>query len=191
MKVLTRGMYYVDTSVIISYIFSSEKRHVKTRELLENLSRGTRLYTSSYALVETCNSICRKIIHGELKLIEPLNKIVESYRDHRERLRLMLSLVIGFLRKRLSLEIVDDVNFYQFQRIEEMNINIPRVFKLCIELSYDLRLRIKDLIHVVYAYLLRERYGIKYLVTADVENFEKVYDQLKRYGIELIIVKDN
>ena len=54
---------YVDSSVIISYVFVSDIGHKESRKILEEfaLKRKYKLYISSYTLAEICNVIYRKI----------------------------------------------------------------------------------------------------------------------------------
>ena len=56
-------MYYIDTSVLISYVFASDSGHEASRRALESIviEQGQRLYGSTFTLVETCNTICKKI----------------------------------------------------------------------------------------------------------------------------------
>ncbi len=184
-------MYYIDTSILVSYVFSSEKGHKRTRELLDSLSRESKLYISSYALVELYNTVCRKIANREIKLAEPLDTYLKIYsdKDIEKRLKFIAAMVVSFLLRKLNLKIVDNSHFYQQQQFKVINVSIPLIFRKCIELSHKLRLRIKDLLHVVYACLSMNQYNIKYIVTGDAEDFNKVRRQLKELGLELITVE--
>ena len=56
-------MYYVDTSILISYVFKSDYGHENSRRILEDIVKeGHKLYASSFTLIEVCNTICRKVI---------------------------------------------------------------------------------------------------------------------------------
>ena len=186
-------MYYIDTSILISYIFASDRGHDVSRRILEDIAikRKQKLYASSFTLAEACNVICRKIIRErKWLLIEPLQRYVDAYKDVEERCQFLLSLIINFLRERLGIEFIDDESFYKFESIGFNRLRVARVFKVSTDLSYKLTLRIKDLLHLVYAYMMSETYRIKYFLTRDVENFEKVKDVVKRLlRIEIILVR--
>jgi len=54
--------------------------------------------------VEVYNAICRKIVREGSKLIDPIQRYVDLYRDAKDKCRFLASLVIGFLRERLGIE---------------------------------------------------------------------------------------
>ena len=185
-------MYYVDTSVLISYVFASDIGHDVSRRILENVAaRGQKLYASSFTLVEMCNVVCRKIVkEKKLRLIEPLQSYVDVHGSEEDRCRFLLSLIISFLKERLGIEFVDDENLYEFESIDLNELRIPRIFRETILLSQKIPLRIKDLLHVAYASALSRTRNVKYFLTRDVEDFEKVKDEVKRLlQIEVVFVE--
>jgi len=94
-------MYYVDTSVLISYVFASDSGHHASRKVLESIvAEGRKLYGSSFTLVETCNTVCRKIVKERgWRLVDPLQGYVNIYADPERRCRFLLSLMISFLEE--------------------------------------------------------------------------------------------
>jgi len=184
-------MYYVDTSVLISYVFASDLGHHASRKALEDIvAKKQKLYASSLTLVETCNTICRKIIgEGRWKLIDPLQEYVDVYKDFEKRCRFLLSLIISFLEERLDVHFVEVEDFYSFVPTTFNELKIPKIFKESIDLSYKLTIRIKDLLHLVYAFMLSKTHNIKYFLTRDVENFEKIKDKVKQLlRIEVLLI---
>jgi len=186
-------MHYIDTSVLISYVFASDSGHEASRRVLENIviRRGHRLYGSTFTLVETCNTICRKIA-GEKRwsLIDPLQGYVDIHKDYGNKCRFLISLIYSFLKEKLNIEFVDNESLYEFETANLNKLEIPRVFRESIELSYKLTIRIKDLLHLVYAYMLSKTHSIKYFLTRDVEDFEKVKDTVKQLlQIEVVLVR--
>ncbi|ADM27578.1 conserved hypothetical protein [Ignisphaera aggregans DSM 17230] len=186
-------MYYVDSNVLISYVFStSEPYHTASQHFLEDLAlgRGQKLYASSLTLVEACNAICRRIVREGSKLIDPLQRYVDLYRDVKDKCRFLTSLIIGFLMERLGIEFIDDESLYRFEPVNIDGMRIPKIFREALELSYKINLRVKDLLHIVYAYTLSNIYGIKFFLTHDIEDFERVKEEVKRLlRIEIILVK--
>ncbi len=184
-------MYYIDTSTLISYVFTSETEHAFTRKILENLAAKKHgLYASSYTLIETCNTICRKIVKEEAKLIQPLQQYIEIYGDPEQRCRLLTSIIINFLYEKLGLNFIDLEDLYRFEPTGINKLKIPKIFKEAIELSYKINLRIKDLLHITYASILSKTHGIKFFVTRDIENFEKIKDHIEKLlQIKIILVK--
>jgi len=186
-------MYYVDSNVLISYVFStSEPYHATSQSFLEDLAlkKGQKLYASSLTLVEACNVICRKIVKEGPKLVDPLQRYVDVYRDTKDKCRLLVSLIVRLLRKKLGIEFVDDKNLYKFEPVNIDSAEMPRIFREALELSYNINLRVKDLLHLVYAYAFSNTYGIKFFLTHDIEDFEKIRDEVKQLlQIEIILVK--
>lgn len=186
-------IYYVDTSVLVSYVFASDPGHDASRRILEDISirQKQKLYASSFTLVETCNTICRKIIkERKLSLIDPLQMYVSIHKDIEDKYQFLLSLIINFLIERLNIKFVDEEAFYNFTPIDLSGLRIPKIFKKSIELSYKLSLRIKDLLHLVYAFLLSKTYGIKYFLTRDIEDFARIRNIVKQLlQMEIILIK--
>ncbi len=186
-------MYYIDTSVLISYVLASDSGHEASRRVLEDIviKQGQRLYGSTFTLVETCNTICKKIAKEKRwRLIDPLQGYVEIHKDYRDKCRFLVSLIFSFLKEKLNIEFVDIESLYEFETMSFNKLKIPRIFRESIELSYKLAIRIKDLLHLEYAYALSGTYDIKYFLTRDVEDFEKVKDTVKQLlQIEIVLVK--
>jgi len=175
-------MYYIDTNVLVSYVFASDSGHCASRKVLEILAdKEEKLYTSSFALVETCNAICRKIIkEAGWRLIDPLQRYVNIFVDAEERCRYLLSVIISFLKEKLNIQFVEVEDFYVLVPTIFNELKIPKIFKESIDLSYKLTIRIKDLLHLVYAFMLSKTHNIKYFLTRDVENFERIKDKVKQ-----------
>ena len=194
-------MYYVDTSVLISYIFASEAAQETTREILEDQAKRHGLYASPLTLIETCNTICRKVIaERKWKLIDPLQLILppnppkhtESQKDPEETCRFLQSLIINFLKENLGMKFIDDEELYTPTPASLNDITIPKIFKKTIDLSHKLRIRVKDLLHLTYALMLKRKYNIKYFLTRDIEDFGRVKETAKQLlHIEIILVKQN
>jgi len=185
-------VYYVDSNVLVSYVFSTgEPYHTASQRLLEELAlkRGQKLYASSLTLVEACNAICRRIVEEGPKLVDPLQRYVDLYRDAEDKCRFLASLIVGFLGGRLGIEFVDDENLYRFESANIGGVKVPRIFREALELSYKINLRIKDLLHLAYAYALSSTYGIRFFLTLDVEDFERVKEEVKRLlRLEIILL---
>jgi len=85
---------------------------------------------------------------------------------------------------------VDDESLYKFEPTDIDGVKVPKIFREALELSYKITLRVKDLPHLAYAYILSSTYGIRFFLTHDVENFEGVKEGVKRLlQIEIILVK--
>jgi len=137
------------------------------------------------------NAICRRVVReGEWRLIDPLQVYVERFKDFEEKCLLLSSLVITFLKEKLGVEVVDYEEFYEFISMDNTSIRIPKVFKEAIKMSPRIAIRTKDLLHLVYAHMLSSIHAIKYFLTRDVENFERVKDLVRRLlGIEVVLVR--
>ena len=105
-------------------------------------------------MAEICNVIYRKITKDPRhKLVDPLQDYLEKSESCEERGKLLVSIIITFLRERLSIELIDFEELYKLTTIESSEFRIPRIFAEAITLSLRLPIRIKDLLHLVYIYL--------------------------------------
>jgi len=193
-------MYYVDTCMLISYTFASETAHETSRKVLEDIAnRKHKLYASSLTLIETCNTICRKVaMERQWRLIDPLQSLLPknspehagSQDEVKKTCRFLQSLVISFIKEKLGMEFIDKEELYTLTPSGFNDIIIPKVFKKTIDLSRELKIRIKDLLHLTYASMLREDYNIRYFLTRDIEDFGRVKEVAKQHlNIEIILVK--
>lgn len=185
-----RNNYYVDTSVLVSYLFESETGHHVSRRVLEDaVRRGVKLYASAFTLVELYSAVCRKLRRERrLRLVEPLQFYVDRLSGDEEVCRFLVSAMVSFLRERLGVEFADREDLYLFE--EAHGVRLPRIFGEAIGATPRLPIRIKDLLHLVYAYALSRTYGIGYFPTRDVEDFEKVRGAARRGPqIEIVLVR--
>lgn len=185
-------MYYIETSVLISYVFASDIGHSASERILEKLVfEKQRLFSSSFTLIEMYNTICRKIVKEEkLGLVDPLQRYVNIYKGSEEQSRFLLSLIIGFLKEKLNIEFIDKEDFYDFVSMDFDKLRLPKIFKESMDLSPKLTVRIKDLLHLIYAYMFSKTYNIKYFLTRDIENFEKIKNIVKQMlQIDVVLIR--
>ncbi|MEM0485191.1 MAG: PIN domain-containing protein [Pyrobaculum sp.] len=184
-------MYYVETSVLASYILASDFGHEASRRALEEAC-NYKLYVSSYTLIELHNTICRRIIKGDKwKLIDPLQEYIEVYEEVEEKCKFLLSMIIGFLKERLNVEFLDETGIYDLMPMGLADLKIPKIFKKLADLSPRLLTRTKDLLHLTYASIFSNAYGIRYFLTRDIEDFGRIKDEVKNLlKIEVVLVQD-
>ena len=109
MSMLPCGSIYSMRGIV--YVFVSDTGHITSKRVLEDIAikRKQKLYASSLTLVETCNTVCRKIVGEKAwRLIDPLQGYVDVYKGVEERYRLLLSLIVSFLKERLGIGFVDE-----------------------------------------------------------------------------------
>ncbi|ABP49940.1 type II toxin-antitoxin system VapC family toxin [Pyrobaculum arsenaticum] len=183
-------MHYVETSVLASYIIASDPGHETSRKALEDIASRHKLYTSSFTLIELHNTICRKMVkEREWELVDPLQKYLDMYLKADEKCRFLLSMVIIFLEDRLGVEFLEEASIYDLVSVVP-GVKMPRIFMELVELSPTLLIRVKDLLHLAYASALSNAYEIRYFLTRDVDDFERVRDVARRrLKIEIILVK--
>ena len=98
-------------------------------------------------------------------------------------------MVIIFLQDRLGLEFLEEASIYDLVSVVP-GVKMPRIFMELVELSPTLLIRVKDLLHLAYASALSNAYEIRYFLTRDVDDFERVRDVARRrLKIEIILVK--
>ena len=179
---------YVDSSVILSALVTTDARYLSSTEALKRLrEQGWKLVTSTYAFAEAANNAYRRVVEGRWVLAEPLEKLVKRVKALGPRAlcealtRALLSLLEGWLR----VEVVEDPELYTIESVNGMSM--ARLFREAARLAW-INCRTKDLLHIAAASLMRKR-GVKRILTADVENFERVKDALeKELDLEVHIV---
>jgi len=182
-------MYYIDSNMLISYVFVSEKIHKISQKSLEKLAEKQKLYTSSFAILESCNALCRKIARGE-KIVDPLQIYIDRYKNMEEKCRFLTSFFIKFLEEKLRIKIIDEKAIYEPININ--NITLPKIFYEALKLSSKINIRTKDIIHLTYVSLFSKilKINIKYFLTHDIENFQKIRNRVKKLlQIEIILIK--
>ena len=142
------------------------------------LKKGQKLYASSFTLVEVCSVICRKIVKGEL-LIDPLQQYMDLFRNIEDECRYLMLQVISFLNSKLGVEIVDNRQLYDFETIGKDYVELPKIFRETIELSSKINLKTKDLLHLAYAQALSKTNGIRFFLTFNREDFDRIKRQSK------------
>lgn len=101
-----------------------------------------------------------------------------------------MSIIVSFLKERLHVKFIEEENLYKLVPTDFNKLRIPKLFKESMNLSHKLAIRIKDLLHLAYAFMLSKTYDIRYFLTRDVENFEKIKDEVKKLlQIEVILVR--
>lgn len=186
-------MYYLDTSVLISYIFTSDINHKRSKNALESIaSKGDKLYISQLALLEMHNVTCRKMLkEGVGGMIRPPQWNLGSMADYEARCRSLLFYMIGFLNHRLGVELVGSSDLYGSEAfsIGSVKLEMPRVFWEALSLSTKLNIKTLDLLHLAYASMLSKSHSIKFFVTCDIENFGRIRDKVKQLlGIEILLI---
>ncbi|ABL88635.1 hypothetical protein Pisl_1479 [Pyrobaculum islandicum DSM 4184] len=185
--------YYIDTNVLISYLFVSEHNHIISQKILENIANQRHtLYGSTITFVEMYNTICRKIRGGRWKFIDPIQKYLEKITNSENRCKLVIAIIYELLKERLGIKFVDCKDLYEFEKFEigKHALYVPQIFKVLLEeLTPKLTIRFKDLIHLAYVYMLSKicNIDIKYFLTFDVEDFGKIKNHIKQaLGIEIV-----
>jgi predicted nucleic acid-binding protein len=178
-------VYYLDSNVLISFLFENEEHHRVVEDFLLKLATCGEgpLYTSTLSLTEAMNALCRKLRSGE-QVIWPLNIYIEKLGGANACV-LITSFLVGFIEASLKVKIIDDPSFYGFEKLN--STSIPLVFKQAIELTSVIDIRVKDLLHVAYALLLKRLRGVKYIITLDIDEFSKIKDKLERQ-LELSVI---
>jgi len=77
-------MYYVDTNVLLSYVFVSDRKHNVAKDLMENKIKRAQIYLSSLTIVEMEASLIR-MLQGGYDLIEPIKILLQKFAGEKER----------------------------------------------------------------------------------------------------------
>jgi len=66
-----------------------------------------------------------------------------------------------------KVDLVDHEKLYEFETANLSKLKISGIFRELIELLYRLIIRIRDLLHLAYVYMLSKTHGIEYFLTRD------------------------
>jgi len=180
---------YVDSSVILSALVTTDARYLSSLKALERLrEQRWRLVASTYAFAEAANNAYRRVVEGKWVLAEPLEKLVKRVRARGPRAlcEALTRALLSLLEEWLRVEVVEDPELYAIESVD--GASMARLFRETVRLAW-IGCRTKDLLHIAAASLMRER-GVKRILTADVENFEKIKDTLEReLGLEVEFVR--
>ena len=180
--------YYLDTDIIVAYLFKSDKRNKLVAQwLYDKICEGRNFYVSPLVLTELYNVICRKIMGGDFKLApEPIALVLNRLKPE-EYCRAVIPLIIKYLENNLRVKVRDPVDLYQIVKSEELGINVIKLYAKATELVNITGLPSKDLFHLIYALRLAETSGVKYFATLDTDHFEGKQRVLRELGLELEI----
>jgi predicted nucleic acid-binding protein len=179
---------YVDSSIILSALITTDARHQVSVETLEKLrEQGWELIASTYAFTEVANTTCRRAMKGEWYFAAPLAKLVNQLKalSPQALCEALAPTLSSFLEELLSVKVIEDPELYSIESVD--TATIARLFREALKLAW-VNCRTKDLLHIAAASLMKKR-GVKRILTADVEDFENIKDTLEReLGLEVQLV---
>jgi len=166
-------MFYLDTNVILSYNFETEKLHLQAVNLIEKIE-GSKFYASPFSILELYCTVSRTI--GKYKLPFP------RFRKLKEELK--VKMVIEHAIRSLNLTVCSDDTANK--EIEWLSVKVFSRYFDAIRLAPKVKLRTGDLLHVAYACQLKKEGKIEYIVSLD-DDFQKKEGPIEREtGIKLL-----
>ena len=166
-------MFYLDTNVILSYNFETEKLHLQAVNLIEKIE-GSKFYASPFSILELYCTVSRTI--GKYKLPFP------RFRKLKEELK--VKMVIEHAIRSLNLTVCSDDTANK--EIEWLSVKVFSRYFDAIRLAPKVKLRTGDLLHVAYACQLKNEGKIEYIVSLD-DDFQKKEGSIEREtGIKLL-----
>ncbi len=166
-------MFYLDTNVILSYNFETEKLHLQAVNLIEKIE-GSKFYASPFSILELYCTVSRTI--GKYKLPFP------RFRKLKEELK--VKMVIEHAIRSLNLTVCSDDTANK--EIEWLSVKVFSRYFDAIRLAPKVKLRTGDLLHVAYACQLKNEGKIEYIVSLD-DNFQKKEGPIEREtGIKIL-----
>lgn len=169
-------MYYLDTCVLMSYVFASEPKHlIVTCFLNKAVKSQETLHVSILTILEFLTAGCRRIIGGQ-KLIDLLGAYVSKYPSDEDKCRFFRGLVLHYIVNGLQVGIIGCGPLSKLH-IECKKIECLRVQEKALDLFHKIRLKYADILHLLYAQTIAGKEGIKFL-TSD-ESFLDFSNQIK------------
>lgn len=158
-------MFYLDTNVILSYTHKTENLHWQAKNLIENIE-GSKFYASPFAILELYCVVSRSI--GKYKLPLPHFRRLEEI----EKVKTVVENAIRSLNLTLCSD--DTAN----EEIEWLGIKVFSKYFDATRLAPKIRLPTGDMLHVAYAWQLKDEGKIEYIVSLDNE-FQKKRDLIE------------
>jgi predicted nucleic acid-binding protein len=166
-------MFYLDTNVILSYNYETEKLHWQAVNLIEKIE-GSKFYASPFSILELYCTVSRTI--GKYKLPFP------RFRKLKEELK--VKMVIEHAIRSLNLTVCSDDTANK--EIEWLSVKVFSRYFDAIRLAPKVKLRTGDLLHVAYACQLKTEGKIEYIVSLD-DDLQKKEGSIEREtGIKLL-----
>ena len=166
-------MFYLDTNVILSYNYETEKLHWQAVNLIEKIE-GSKFYASPFSILELYCTVSRTI--GKYKLPFP------RFRKLKEELK--VKMVIEHAIRSLNLTVCSDDTANK--EIEWLSAKVFSRYFDAIKLAPKAKLRTGDTLHVAYACQLKKEGKIEYIVSLDNDFQEKEGSIERETGIKLL-----
>ena len=161
---------YVDTNLIIARYKPEDPLYVLANRLFK--ARNYEFIISPITLTELYSVLSRVKIH--ISIPEGMENID-------------IPTLIEFILEDCNLKIVSKTRIVTYQ-IGKERIKIPLEYYIALSIADKIKLRTLDLIHIAYAYLIKDR--IKAFVTGDNEIIDKQETIIHMLGIKVISPQD-
>ncbi|AGT35934.1 MAG: PIN domain-containing protein [Thermofilum sp.] len=173
---------YLDANIIIALLFPTDAHHKNSLERVYHLNmQGTRLVTSTYALVEVTRNTLHtlsQLEQGKYIFAEPLPQYIRLLQNlnPNQRCEALLNYIISYIKNGFHIEVIEQEYLYEIETTN--NTKIAKLFHEAIKLSW-INIRTKDLLHIAIANLLKT-HGVKCIITADKTDFEPIKQTLEK-----------
>jgi len=165
-------MFYLDTNVILSYTHTTEELHWHAKNVIENLEGE--FYSSPFTILELYCVVSRNI--DKYKLPLPHFRRL----DEIEKVKTVVENAIRSLDLTVCSDDVAD------EEIEWLGVKVFSKYFDAIRLAPKIRLPTGDMLHVSYAWQLKNEGKIEYIVSLD-NDFQKKRDLIENEtGIKMI-----
>ena len=158
------AVIYLDTNIIISAFKPNDPLYKDANKLFR---KNHTYIISPVTLME---------LYSVLSRIKPYIKLKEAFKN------VNLDTIISYIITSLKLQLITKTHIMKLQTPNQKG-KIPLEYYISIKLAEKLRLKTLDLLHIAYAYILREE--IDYFTTGDkdiIQEREKIKQQT---GIEI------
>ena len=159
-------MTFLDTNLIISFVFETDTNHNLAVKTINTLPQR-KIYITPITLLELKCVACRKLLAD--KLVDPLKLYIDNLPDIEAKCKTILTLILEYLGKSASVEILDDPNNYHPQEVKlhPKPITLPKIITKAMNLAPIIRLRTLDLLNITYIATLLHRAKTSKFITLD------------------------
>ncbi|RLA83670.1 MAG: hypothetical protein DRG31_05885 [Deltaproteobacteria bacterium] len=129
-------MFYLDTNVIVSYLFETDPNHGIVLNEIRRLGRKGTFHISSFSLVGLAYVVVFCFKYRGWKLIDALQIVVDGFPEQ-VRCRVLLGLLLGYVIQDLGVKVHGDDEvrglFRKFRELREVKLGVLNVktIRLC------------------------------------------------------------
>ena len=176
---------FLDTSVIISYVFEEDDHHKKAVAFLEQYAQI--YYMSPMAVFEICCVVPRKYYDG-VKLPRAVQYLLNQYKTKEDKVACVNALILSYFKHSLpKVVICSDEEFKWTLKDINVNDSTIKVFEpyyLAIQKGHKLLQKAADMLHLAYISKVAQGAPVEF-ITFDTDMIDKAEILKQEISVEI------